>query len=131
MGRRLNCIPSAHLSPATRADPVRSGRAGSRSAPGLRGSGLDGGGIFAGLSDPFWAARYHSLAVDSEDLPERLRVVAWTREGLIMGLAVPGEATWGVQFHPESFLTPEGEKILASFLKGTPCREDSPVAHVR
>jgi len=81
----------------------------------------DGAGIFAGLPSPFAAARYHSLAVVAESIPSALRVVARSADGTVMALGIPGEATWGVQFHPESFLTPEGPRLLAAFLAGTVC----------
>ena len=81
-------------------------------------------GIFAGVPNPFEAARYHSLAVSREDLPETLQIIAWSDSGMVMGVAIPGEATWGVQFHPESFLTPDGDLILSSFITGIPCSGD-------
>ena len=84
----------------------------------------DGEGIFAGLPDPFPAARYHSLVVEREGLSPALRVVAWTVEGLLMAIGVPGEATWGVQFHPESFMTPDGQSILSAFLEGVVCPKE-------
>jgi anthranilate synthase/aminodeoxychorismate synthase-like glutamine amidotransferase len=80
----------------------------------------DGRGVFAGLSDPFEATRYHSLVVRRETVPAEFEVSAWTERGEVMGLrwrspagAAPME---GVQFHPESFLTIEGPKLLANFL---------------
>ena len=79
-------------------------------------------GIFAALPSPFPAARYHSLAVVRETLPEQVEVVAWTSEGLVMGIGVIGEATWGVQFHPESFLTPQGNLMLELFNSGVRCQ---------
>ncbi len=81
----------------------------------------DGYGIFAALPSPFKAARYHSLAVERDDLPADLHITAWNEEGMVMGLGIPGEATWGVQFHPESFLTPHGDLILESFISGARC----------
>jgi anthranilate synthase component 2 len=76
----------------------------------------DGAGIFAGLSDPFDAGRYHSLVVRDQGLPEDLSVTARTEDGLVMGLALRGKPVFGVQFHPESVLTPEGGRLLANFL---------------
>ena len=73
--------------------------------------------LFTGLPKPFNATRYHSLLVERATLPATLEVSAWTREGEIMGLRhrkLP--ALEGVQFHPESILTPEGKKLLANFL---------------
>ena len=75
-----------------------------------------GEGIFAGLSDPFEAGRYHSLVVREESLPMDLSVTARTDDGLVMGLALRGKPVFGVQFHPESVLTPEGGRLLANFL---------------
>ena len=76
----------------------------------------DGRGVFAGLSNPLQAGRYHSLIAERGQLPESLDVTAWTEEGEIMGVRHRGLAVEGVQFHPESILTPEGPQLLASFL---------------
>jgi anthranilate synthase/aminodeoxychorismate synthase-like glutamine amidotransferase len=76
----------------------------------------DGTGLFAGLSNPFEAGRYHSLVVREEGLPADLAVTARSDDGLVMGLAHRSKPAWGVQFHPESVLTPEGERLLANFL---------------
>ncbi|MEM7261506.1 MAG: aminodeoxychorismate/anthranilate synthase component II [Planctomycetota bacterium] len=76
----------------------------------------DGVGIFEGLSQPFVAARYHSLAVERSSL--QVPIHAWTEDGVVMGFGVPGEATWAVQFHPESFMTPEGPRLLDNFRRG-------------
>ena len=73
-------------------------------------------GVFAGLPEPFEATRYHSLVVDRSSLPEELEVTAWTRDEVVMGLRHRRHPTFGVQFHPESILTPEGKRILAQFL---------------
>ncbi|MBU8894143.1 anthranilate/aminodeoxychorismate synthase component II [Corallococcus sp. H22C18031201] len=76
-----------------------------------------GQGVFEGLPVPFRAARYHSLVVERASLPEGLEVTAWHGD-LIMGLRhreLP--RVEGVQFHPESFLTPEGPRLLANFLE--------------
>jgi anthranilate synthase/aminodeoxychorismate synthase-like glutamine amidotransferase len=78
----------------------------------------DGRGVFAGITGPFLASRYHSLIVAEHGLPDELEVTARTREdGSIMGLR---HRTWpvhGVQFHPESILTGEGHRILRNFLE--------------
>jgi anthranilate synthase/aminodeoxychorismate synthase-like glutamine amidotransferase len=76
----------------------------------------DGQGVFAGLPSPFDAARYHSLVVKEEGLPPELVVTARSEDGLVMGLRHREKPVYGVQFHPESVLTPEGEKLLANFL---------------
>jgi len=78
----------------------------------------DGQGIFRGLPNPMAAGRYHSLCV-SEDGLEGLEISAWTAEGEIMGLRHRALSVEGVQFHPESVLTPRGQRILANFLART------------
>jgi anthranilate synthase/aminodeoxychorismate synthase-like glutamine amidotransferase len=75
-----------------------------------------GEGVFAGLPDPFEAMRYHSLAVDREELPGALAVHAWTDDGVVMGLRHESARIEGVQFHPESILTPAGMKLLENFV---------------
>ena len=78
----------------------------------------DGRGIFRGLSNPFEATRYHSLVIRRESFTHPdFEIAAWTAEGEIMGLR---HKTWplvGVQFHPESFLTEEGPRLLKNFLE--------------
>ena len=76
----------------------------------------DGKTIFDGLANPFPAGRYHSLIVERETLPDELEISATTPNGTIMGLRHRGLKLEGVQFHPESILTPEGKKLLANFL---------------
>lgn len=77
----------------------------------------DGRTIFARLSERFLAGRYHSLIVEKESLPQCLEVSATTADGIIMGLRHREFRLEGVQFHPESILTPEGKQLLANFLK--------------
>ena len=77
--------------------------------------GHDGRGVFAGLPDPFTATRYHSLVVD-EALPDALELCAWNAEGIVMGVRHRKLPVHGVQFHPESVLTPVGLDLLRSFL---------------
>ena len=72
-------------------------------------------GIFADLPDAFTATRYHSLIV-REPLPPALELTAYTSEGEVMGIRHRRYPTFGVQFHPESILTPEGKRLLRSFL---------------
>jgi len=76
----------------------------------------DGRGVFVGLPDPFTATRYHSLVVEPSTVPAELEVTARTADGVIMGLRHRSLAVEGVQFHPESLLTPEGPSLLANFL---------------
>jgi anthranilate synthase/aminodeoxychorismate synthase-like glutamine amidotransferase len=76
----------------------------------------DGQGIFAGVSQPFVAGRYHSLMVASPT-PDILEITARTAEGIVMGLRHREWPVHGVQFHPESVLTGEGLKILRNFLE--------------
>ncbi len=83
-----------------------------------------GTGLFAGVPDPFMAARYHSLAVRRESLPPSLQLLAINHNGMVMAVGVPGEPTWGLQFHPESFLTPDGDLMLSSFVSGVCCEKD-------
>ena len=76
-------------------------------------------GVFAGISEPFQASRYHSLVVADEGFPAELEVTARTKEdGVIMGLRHRHLPVYGVQFHPESILTGEGHRILRNFLDG-------------
>ena len=75
-----------------------------------------GAGIFAGIPNPFMATRYHSLIVDSESVPVCLRITARTKNGMIMGLEHKELPVFGVQFHPESFLTTCGKPLLQNFL---------------
>ena len=77
----------------------------------------DGKTVFAGLSDPFLAGRYHSLIVEKESLPDCLEISAQTADDVIMGLRHREFNVEGVQFHPESILTSEGKQLLANFLK--------------
>jgi len=76
----------------------------------------DGRTIFDGLTDPFSAARYHSLIVERKTLPDCLEISAVSPDGLIMGLRHKTHKIEGVQFHPESILTMEGKKLLQNFL---------------
>jgi anthranilate synthase/aminodeoxychorismate synthase-like glutamine amidotransferase len=75
-----------------------------------------GTGVFAGLSNPFEATRYHSLVVERESLPDSLEITAETADGVVMGLRHQELPVEGVQFHPESILTPAGSGLLANFL---------------
>jgi len=78
--------------------------------------GHDGRTIFEGLSQPFQAGRYHSLAAEPASLPPVLEVSARSEQGEIMGVRHRELPVEGVQFHPESVLTPEGNRLLGNFL---------------
>lgn len=80
-----------------------------------------GKGVFAGLSNPFTATRYHSLVIDKETLPDCLEITAWTEQGdgrvdEIMGVRHRTLPIEGVQFHPESILSEHGHQLLKNFL---------------
>jgi anthranilate synthase/aminodeoxychorismate synthase-like glutamine amidotransferase len=75
-----------------------------------------GTGIFRGIPSPFTATRYHSLVVERTSVPPDLAITA-EADGLVMGLVHRSRPLAGVQFHPESILTPEGEKLLANFVE--------------
>ncbi|HEX4084902.1 MAG TPA: aminodeoxychorismate/anthranilate synthase component II [Chthoniobacteraceae bacterium] len=77
----------------------------------------DGKGVFAGLPSPFEATRYHSLIVRRDSVPATLEICAETAEKEIMGLRHREYPIHGVQFHPESILTPEGKQLLGNFMK--------------
>jgi anthranilate synthase component 2 len=83
----------------------------------------DGAGVLAGLPNPFQATRYHSLIVERSSLPPELEITA-EADGLVMGLRHRSLPVEGVQFHPESILTPTGNDLLANFLgRRAPMRE--------
>jgi anthranilate synthase/aminodeoxychorismate synthase-like glutamine amidotransferase len=81
----------------------------------------DGGGLFAGLPNPFEATRYHSLTVREDSLPPELAATAWSEDGVLMGVEHRELPYTGVQFHPESVLTASGPQLLANFLSR--CRD--------
>ena len=77
----------------------------------------DGEGLYAGMSQGFEAGRYHSLIAEPGSIPAQLLVTSRTAEGEIMGVRHRSLAVEGVQFHPESVLTPDGPKLMGNFLK--------------
>ena len=79
----------------------------------------DAKGVYRGLSNPFVATRYHSLIIQPGTLSDEFEVVAWTEEGEIMGIRHKTFPLEGVQYHPESFLTLEGTRLLKNFLDGS------------
>ncbi len=74
-------------------------------------------GVFRQLPSPFQAGRYHSLVLERDTLPSCLQVTAWTDEGEVMGVRHTKFDVEGVQFHPESVLTPEGRVLLSTWLE--------------
>jgi anthranilate synthase/aminodeoxychorismate synthase-like glutamine amidotransferase len=105
------CIAEAFGGRVVRAPAPRHGKASSIVHDGL--------GVLRGLPSPMPAARYHSLAVEEPSLPACLAVTARSEDGVIMGLRHREWAVEGVQFHPESFLTPAGPALLRNFLEGS------------
>jgi anthranilate synthase component II len=77
----------------------------------------DGKGVYEGVPNPFEATRYHSLLIEKESLPDKLKVTAWTDEEEIMGVRHKEYLIEGVQFHPESILTKHGKDILRNFMR--------------
>ena len=77
----------------------------------------DGSGLFAGLPDPMPCGRYHSLIAERTALPNTLRVIGELADGTVMAVEHVSRPVWGVQFHPESILTPDGDRLLANFLR--------------
>lgn len=93
---------------------VRAGRLMHGKTSPVRHKGQE---LFEGLPNPLRATRYHSLLVEREGLPECLEITAETEEGEIMGLRHRELPVWGVQFHPESYATEEGKRMLENFLR--------------
>ncbi len=77
----------------------------------------DGEGVFTGIENPFKAMRYHSLALDAESLPACLKVTATSEDGEIMGIRHTELPIEGVQFHPESIMTPVGKRLFRNFIQ--------------
>jgi anthranilate synthase/aminodeoxychorismate synthase-like glutamine amidotransferase len=114
------CLGHQAIGYAFGGDVVRAGRImHGKTSPIIN----DGKTIFTGLPNPFSAGRYHSLLVKRESLPDCLEISAETAEGEIMGLRHREYPVEGIQFHPESVLTPQGKRILKNFLKYTGRKE--------
>ena len=79
-----------------------------------------GNRLYANVKNPFYAARYHSLVISSDGFPVELEVTARTRDGIVMGVRHRRYPIEGVQFHPESILTEEGETIIRNWLEAYP-----------
>jgi len=113
------CLGHQALAAAFGAQVVRAGRLmHGKTSPILH----DGRSVYRRLPAPFTAARYHSLVVNGDTLPEALEVSAWTAEGEIMGLRHLQYRCEGIQFHPESIMTEYGHRILENFLEACPAR---------
>ena len=78
----------------------------------------NGDALFHRIPSPFPAGRYHSLIIDADTLPPDFTITAWTEEGIIMGIQHREFPLTGVQFHPESVLTPDGKQLIANWLRG-------------
>ena len=102
------CIGEVYGAKVDRAEEIRHGKTSMVQHKGQ--------GVLAGLPDPFEAIRYHSLVVYPETVPVCLEVTAWTENGLVMGLRHKEHPVEGVQFHPESIMTPVGKDLLQNFL---------------
>jgi para-aminobenzoate synthetase component 2 len=77
----------------------------------------DGETVFQGIPSPITGGRYHSLIIEAETMPATLEITAKTEDGVVMGVRNRRDMVEGVQFHPESIMTPEGHNILSNFLK--------------
>ena len=102
------CIGHVYGATVHRADEIRHGKTSMVNHNNT--------GIFTGLPNPFEAIRYHSLEVYRDTIPDSLEVTAWTDQGMVMGLRHKEYPVEGVQFHPESILTPVGHDLLQNFL---------------
>ena len=102
------CVGYVYGAKVDRADEIRHGKTSM-----IHHSGA---GVLAGLPNPFQAIRYHSLVVYPETVPDTLEITAQTENGLIMGLRHKEHPVEGVQFHPESIMTPDGKHLLQNFL---------------
>jgi len=80
----------------------------------------DGKTLYKGINKPFKAMRYHSLAVSREDFPECLEISSESEDGEIMGIRHREHPTEGIQFHPESIMTPVGKRLLRNFIEAVP-----------
>ena len=109
------CLGHQCIGAAYGAAIVRAGRPMHGKTSAIR---HDGRGIFAGLPNPFPAARYHSLVIGRDSLPGELRVTATAEDGEIMAVEHARHRVIGLQFHPESVLTEHGYRLLARFLRG-------------
>ena len=107
------CLGHQSIGEAYGGDVVRAGRIMHGKTSPIR---HDGKGVFTGLPNPFEGMRYHSLVVEKTTLPDELNITAWTDQDELMGLRHETLPVEGVQFHPESIMTPEGKKLLRNFM---------------
>lgn len=107
------CLGHQSIGDAFGGDVVRAGRIMHGKTSTMH---HDGKGVFQGLPNPFEGMRYHSLVVEETTLPECLEISARTEKNELMGLRHRSMAIEGVQFHPESIMTPEGKKLLRNFM---------------
>ena len=119
------CLGHQSIVEALGGDVVRAGRLMHGKVSMVEHDGL---GIFARMPRPFQAGRYHSLIAKPDTLPAVLEVSAFTTEGEIMGVRHRELAVDGVQFHPESILTPDGPTLMADFLATRDGRRDAAAA---
>ncbi|MFI5154817.1 MAG: anthranilate synthase component II [Chitinophagales bacterium] len=117
-GGKLINLASVFHGVATRVSVVDKGleKLSKHSDNAGNGTGGNKSRIFEGLPDSFEAGRYHSWVISQEGFPEELEVTAWDDHNIIMGLQHKKFDVQGVQFHPESVLTPDGEKIMRNWL---------------
>lgn len=108
------CLGHQSICHAFGADIVRAGKVMHGKVSAVHHNGE---GVFSALETPLQATRYHSLVADPDTLPECLELTAWTDDGVVMGVRHREHLVSGVQFHPESFLTPAGHRMLENFLR--------------
>ncbi len=108
------CLGHQSIGAAFGADVVRAPRLMHGKTSMIR---HDGQGVFKGLPNPFEAMRYHSLIVDQATLPDSLIPTAWSEKDELMGIRHTEKPVEGVQFHPESIMTPEGINLLKNFIQ--------------
>lgn len=107
------CLGHQSIGEAFGGDVVRAGRIMHGKTSPIH---HDGKGVFTGLPNPFEGMRYHSLVVEKTTIPEQLCITARTDQDELMGLRHASLPVEGVQFHPESIMTPEGKKLLSNFM---------------
>ena len=112
------CIGHVYGARVDRAGEIRHGKTSQISH--------NGAGVLRGIPNPFEAIRYHSLAIYPETVPDSLEVTALSENGLIMGIRHKEHPVEGIQFHPESIMTPVGKNVLQNFLDTVAAYESAP-----